>query len=90
MDDIVKYPYFPISDNANSWLLPLSNLGRGIEIGKSAHNDFFIPNCINMDYNDSLETVFKKEEIRLCGQAAKVDVVGFADRFLFQTAHLCF
>ncbi len=73
-------PIFPPSELANRWLLPLAKAGgAGIEIGGSAHNDFQIPNTINVDYTDSLDTIYKQDEIRLCGRAMKVDVVAFGD-----------
>ena len=47
----------------------------GIEIGGSAHNAFNIPYCRNVDYTDDMNTVFKQEETKLCGQAMPVDFV---------------
>ena len=52
----------------------LDNL-TGIEIGASAHNPFNLPRCMNVDYTDSRETIFKQSEFQLCGETAKVDVV---------------
>ena len=51
---------------------------EGIEIGAAAHNPFGL-NCKNVDYTDSLDTVFKKGEIILCGETAKVDIVAEGD-----------
>jgi len=50
---------------------------QGIEIGGSAHNPFGL-NTRNVDYTDSLTTVFKLAEIELCGEALPVDIVGDA------------
>jgi SAM-dependent methyltransferase len=47
----------------------------GIEIGAAAHNPFNLPNCINVDYTDDMETEFKNAEFELCGFKAKVDVI---------------
>lgn len=46
---------------------------RGLEIGASAHNPFGL-NALNVDYTDEI-TVYKKQEIELCGEYAKVDIV---------------
>ncbi len=84
-------PIFPPSKLANRWLLPLAKVGgRGVEIGGSAHNDFLIPNTINVDYDDSLDTIYKKEEIRLCGRAMPVDVVAFGDDLPFEDSSFDF
>jgi SAM-dependent methyltransferase len=53
-------------------------VGKGLEIGGSAHNPFGL-NALNVDFTDSMETKFKKEEIRLCGKALKVDIVAAGD-----------
>jgi SAM-dependent methyltransferase len=47
----------------------------GVEIGASAHNPFNLPHCINVDYTDSMNTVFKWNEYKLCNEKAKVDIV---------------
>jgi anaerobic magnesium-protoporphyrin IX monomethyl ester cyclase len=52
--------------------------GRGLEIGGSAHNPFGL-NALNVDMTDSMETVFKREEIRLCGRSLPVDIVAGGD-----------
>ena len=83
-----RYPYFPESALAHKWLDPLDvDPGSGVEIGKSAHNDFGMRNCINVDYTDDMTTIFKLDEIRLCGRAAPVDVVAFADTLPFPDNH---
>lgn len=53
-------------------------VGKGLEIGGAAHNPFGL-NTLNVDFTDSMDTVFKKEEIRLCGKALKVDIVANGD-----------
>lgn len=61
----------------------LDNLS-GVEIGASAHNPFNLPGCrVNVDYTDDMNTIFKQEERNICGEAAKVDVVAFADSLPF-------
>lgn len=55
---------------------------QGVEIGESAHNAFGL-NTINVDYSDSMDTVYKKHEVELCGEAAKVDVVADARKLPF-------
>jgi radical SAM superfamily enzyme YgiQ (UPF0313 family)/SAM-dependent methyltransferase len=66
------YP-FPESALAHKYCV-----GKGLEIGGSAHNPFGL-NTLNVDFTDSMETKFKKEEIRLCGKALKVDIVTNGD-----------
>lgn len=66
------YP-FPESALAHKYCV-----GKGLEIGGSAHNPFGL-NTLNVDFTDSMETKFKKEEIRLCGKALKVDIVASGD-----------
>lgn len=51
---------------------------KGLEIGGSAHNPFGL-NTRNVDYCADLTTVFKLEEVRMCGEALKVDVVAPGD-----------
>jgi len=53
-------------------------IGRGLEIGGSAHNPFGL-NTLNVDLTDSMETVFKKGEIHLFGKVLKVDIVANGD-----------
>lgn len=55
---------------------------RGIEIGGSAHNPFNL-NTINVDFTDEL-TIFKQEEIKMCGEFMKVDVVADAMNLPFK------
>jgi SAM-dependent methyltransferase len=51
----------------------LGNL-KGIELGGSAHNPFHL-NTINVDWTNRLDTSWKEEEIKQCGETVKVDVV---------------
>ena len=53
-------------------------IGHGLEIGGAAHNPFGL-NTLNVDLTDSMETVFKQEEIRCCGKALPVDIVANGD-----------
>jgi len=53
-------------------------IGRGIEIGGSAHNPFGL-NTINVDVTGSMETIYKKAEIKQCGKAMPVDMVSPGD-----------
>lgn len=69
-----KKEKFPESALAHKYLDGLS----GIEIGGSAHNPFGL-NTKNVDYTDSMETVFKKEEVNLCGEAMFVDIEARGD-----------
>lgn len=50
---------------------------EGLEIGGSAHNPFGL-NTRNVDYQGGL-TVFKQEEIKICGEALPVDIVAPGD-----------
>jgi SAM-dependent methyltransferase len=53
-------------------------VGKGLEIGGSAHNPFGL-NTLNVDFTDSMETAFKREERSRCGSAMKVDIVAHGD-----------
>ena len=52
--------------------------GRGLEIGGWTTDPFGL-NALNVDMTDSPETVFKREEIRLCGRSLPVDIVAGGD-----------
>lgn len=54
-------------------------VGRGLEIGGSAHNPFGL-DTLNVDLTDSMTTIFKQAEIEQCGTALKVDIVAPGDR----------
>jgi len=53
-------------------------LGKGLEIGGSAHNPFGL-NTLNVDCTGSMCTKFKKYEIKCCGKALPVDIVANGD-----------
>ena len=53
-------------------------IGKGLEIGGSAHNPFGL-NTLNVDHSDSMETLSKKNEISFCGKALEVDIVADGD-----------
>lgn len=55
----------------------------GIEIGASAHNPFGL-NTLNVDRYGSMDTIFKRAEIELAGEAVPVDVVAFGDALPFE------
>ena len=65
---------FPTSALANRLLDGL----HGLEIGGSAHNAFCL-NTKNVDYTDDMNTMFKLEEVELCGEAMPVDIVANGD-----------
>jgi len=70
-----KKPIFPFPESV---LAHKYCIGNGLEIGGSAHNPFGL-NTLNVDFTDSMDTEFKKEEVRLCGKALKVDIVANGD-----------
>lgn len=53
-------------------------VGKGLEIGGSAHNPFGL-NTMNVDFTDAMDTEFKKEETTNCGQSLPVDIVANGD-----------
>ena len=55
---------------------------RGVEIGGSAHNEFYL-NTLNVDYSASMETIHKYEERRICGQALRVDLAARGEALPF-------
>jgi SAM-dependent methyltransferase len=63
---------------AHRWLDGLA----GVEIGGAAHNDFGL-NTINVDRYAGDDTVFKREEKRVCGRTMPVDVVAPGDELPF-------
>lgn len=69
----------PTSALANSLLTGL----KGIEMGASAHNPFGL-DTINVDWTDSLDTSWKKEELERCGETAKVDVIADGTKLPFK------
>jgi SAM-dependent methyltransferase len=50
----------------------------GLEIGGSAHNNWGL-DVLNVDYTDDMTTIFKLQEINLCGEAMPVDIVAPGD-----------
>jgi glycosyltransferase involved in cell wall biosynthesis/SAM-dependent methyltransferase len=52
---------------------------EGIEVGGSAHNPFGLKTR-NVDFTASLDTEFKQQEIKLCGEAMPVDIVAPGDK----------
>ena len=64
---------FQTSELATKLLSGLS----GIEIGGSAHNSFDL-DTKNVDYTDEF-TIFKEEEVKLCGEYMPVDIVSYGD-----------
>ncbi len=56
---------------------------RGIEIGASSHNRFYL-DAINVDRFGDGDTVYKREERRLVLHAVKVDVVAPGDELPFE------
>lgn len=53
-------------------------IGKGLEIGGSAHNPFGL-NTLNVDIYGSTKTIFKKEEIKQCGRALPVNIIAPGD-----------
>jgi ubiquinone/menaquinone biosynthesis C-methylase UbiE len=53
-------------------------VGRGLEIGGSAHNPFRL-DSLNVDFTDSVSTDFKQAELARCGKALPVDIVAPGD-----------
>lgn len=71
-------PTEPLSIFPESAMAHKYCVGKGLEIGGAAHNPFGLK-TLNVDFTDSMETEFKKEEIRLCGRAMKVDIIAYGD-----------
>lgn len=55
---------------------------RGVEIGGAAHNAFNL-DTVNVDRTESMDTVYKREELELAGKAMAVDVVARGDELPF-------
>jgi SAM-dependent methyltransferase len=64
---------FPESKLAHKYCV-----GNGLEIGGSAHNPFGL-DTLNVDLSDSMNTIFKQEEVALCGRALPVDIIANGD-----------
>lgn len=56
---------------------------RGLEIGGGAQNPFGLK-TLNVDYTDDYTTKFKKQEVSLCGEYMKVDIVASGDDLPFK------
>ncbi len=69
---------FPPSPLADRYLRKL----KGVEIGASAHNSYYL-DTINVDYTNDF-TIYKQEEVNMCGKWAPVDVVADAAKLPFQ------
>jgi SAM-dependent methyltransferase len=78
--DAEQSPYTMFRDSAVAHRF-LDGLA-GIEVGGSAHNPFHIAGCLNVDYTDQA-TVFTAEQVRIYGEAARVDVVSQGDDLPF-------
>jgi SAM-dependent methyltransferase len=72
----MKFPDSPLAHQLLDHLI-------GIEIGGAAHNSFNLPDCLNVDYTDDMNTVFKQGEEKLCGEKLPVDVVAPGDDLPF-------
>lgn len=51
---------------------------KGLEVGGSRHNQWGL-DIVNCDKWGEMDTIYKKEEIRLCGEALPVDIVAPGD-----------
>lgn len=56
---------------------------KGIEVGGSAHNPFGL-DTLNVDWTDRIDTACKREEITMCGETLKVDVVADGSHLPFE------
>lgn len=72
---IYNSQFFPESTLAHHYLDGL----EGLEIGGSAHNAFGL-NVRNVDYTADLDTIFKRQEVKMCGEAMPVDIVAPGDK----------
>jgi SAM-dependent methyltransferase len=64
---------FPESKLAHKYCV-----GTGLEIGGSAHNPFGL-DTLNVDITGSMDTVYKKSEMELCGEMLPVDIIASGD-----------
>jgi len=74
---------FKVSQLANKYLTGL----YGIEIGAAAHNPFNL-NAINIDY--AHDNGYKQDEIKMCGEYRKVDLISYGDDLPFKDSTLDF
>jgi SAM-dependent methyltransferase len=75
---------FGPSPLANKYLSQM----RGIEIGGSEHNQFYL-NTLNVDFTSD-ETIYTKEQLVLSGKVLKVDIVALGDDLPFKDNTLDF
>lgn len=75
---LTRMMQFPLSALANHYLKDK----RGIEIGGSYHNRFGLK-TLNVDYTDKF-TIFKQEEVKICGLSMNVDIVAEGDDLPFK------
>lgn len=68
---------FKTSNLANQYLKGL----KGVEVGGSAHNSYDL-DTINVDYTQDF-TIYKQQEIELCGSYMPVDIVADAAKLPF-------
>ena len=61
---------------------------KGIEIGASAHNPFNIPGCIYVDKYESLDTIYKQEEKKICGEVIIPNIISEGDNLPFDDSSL--
>jgi SAM-dependent methyltransferase len=61
---------------------------KGIEIGASAHNPFNIPGCVYVDRYESMDTEYKTEEVKICGEALVPDIIAPGDSLPFEDSSL--
>jgi SAM-dependent methyltransferase len=71
---IYKSRHFPESAMAHRYLDGL----KGLEIGGSYHNAFGLE-TLNVDRYEAMDTIYKQEEIRMCGKAMPVDIVAVGE-----------
>lgn len=57
--------------------------GKGIEIGSAAHNSFGLSDCLNIGIEDD-EEFYRKHQIEMCGEYAKIDIYARADKIPFE------
>jgi SAM-dependent methyltransferase len=52
--------------------------GKGIEIGRAAHNPFGLSNCINIAPEERQE-FWKQSQLNICGEYSPIDIYGTAE-----------
>ncbi len=79
---IIRHRLFPMKAKESALAHQLLKGLRGLEIGASAQNPFGLK-ALNVDYTDEF-TIFKKEEVKVAGSYAKVDIVAPGDDLPFK------